>query len=51
MVEIDRMVVDLCREHMPEISGGIFDDPRFRAQSSATGAEVIRRLKGQCDAS
>lgn len=28
MVEIDRSVVDLCQEHLPEISAGAFDDPR-----------------------
>ncbi len=49
MVEIDKMVVDLCREHMPSVSGGIFDDPRFEL-IIGDGAEVIRRLKGRCDA-
>ena len=28
MVEIDRGVVDMCREHLPEVSAGAFDDPR-----------------------
>jgi spermidine synthase len=28
MVEIDRGVVEVCREHMPAVSGGGFDDPR-----------------------
>ena len=28
MVEIDRSVVDLCTQYMPEISAGAFDDPR-----------------------
>lgn len=28
MVEIDRSVVDLCQDHLPEISDGAFDDPR-----------------------
>lgn len=28
MVEIDRGVVDLCREYLPSISAGAFDDPR-----------------------
>ncbi|MBL6927596.1 MAG: polyamine aminopropyltransferase [Rhodospirillales bacterium] len=28
MVEIDRTVVDLCREYMPGLSDGAFDDPR-----------------------
>jgi spermidine synthase len=49
MVEIDRMVVDLCREHMPAVSEGIFDDPRFEL-IVGDGAEVIRSLAGQCDA-
>jgi len=30
MVEIDRGVVDLCREHLPTVSNGTFDDPRVR---------------------
>jgi len=49
MVEIDEMVVDLCREHMPSISGGIFDETRFDL-IIGDGAEVIRSMKGQCDA-
>lgn len=28
IVEIDRAVIDLCREHLPEVSDGAFDDPR-----------------------
>ncbi|HSK41275.1 MAG TPA: polyamine aminopropyltransferase [Arenibaculum sp.] len=28
MVEIDRGVVDLCREYLPSIGGAAFDDPR-----------------------
>lgn len=28
MVEIDRSVIDLCREYMPSLSAGAFDDPR-----------------------
>jgi len=28
MVEIDPSVVDMCREHLPSISNGAFDDPR-----------------------
>lgn len=30
MVEIDGRVIDLCREHMPGLSAGAFDDPRAR---------------------
>jgi spermidine synthase len=28
MVEIDEAVIRLCREHLPELSDGAFDDPR-----------------------
>ncbi|MDP2914023.1 MAG: polyamine aminopropyltransferase [Candidatus Aminicenantes bacterium] len=49
MAEIDKVVVDLCREHMPSISAGIFDDPRFDL-IIGDGAEVIRAMKGKCDA-
>ena len=49
MVEIDKMVVALCREHMPSISEGIFDDPRFEL-IIGDGAEVIRAMRGKCDA-
>lgn len=28
MIEIDQAVIDLCREHLPELSRGAFDDPR-----------------------
>jgi len=48
MVEIDKMVVDLCREHMPAISGDIFSDPRFKL-IIGDGAEVIRADKGKYD--
>ena len=30
MVEIDASVVELCRQHLPRISAGAFDDPRTR---------------------
>ncbi len=29
MVEIDRGVVDACRDYLPELSGNAFDDPRL----------------------
>jgi len=48
MAEIDRVVVEDCREHLPAISGGIWDDPRFHL-IIGDGAEVIRKMKGQCD--
>jgi spermidine synthase len=28
MAEIDQGVIDACRQHMPSVSGGAFDDPR-----------------------
>ena len=48
MAEIDRVVVDDCRTYLPEVSGGIWDDPRFHL-IIGDGAEVIRKMKGQCD--
>ncbi len=48
MVEIDRMVCDLCREHMPAVCEGVYEDPRFKL-IIGDGAEVIRRMKGKCD--
>ena len=30
LCEIDRGVIDLCREHFPDISAGAYDDPRTR---------------------
>lgn len=30
LVEIDGAVVELCREHLPSLSAGAFDDPRAR---------------------
>jgi spermidine synthase len=30
LCEIDRSVIDLCREHFPEVSAGAYDDPRTR---------------------
>ncbi|HMS55175.1 MAG TPA: polyamine aminopropyltransferase [Fimbriimonadaceae bacterium] len=30
MVEIDKAVVDVCREHLPAVSNGAFDDPRVQ---------------------
>jgi spermidine synthase len=48
MVEIDRMVCDLCRTHMPSVCAGVYEDPRFRL-IVGDGAEVIRQMKGRCD--
>jgi spermidine synthase len=48
MVEIDRMVCDLCRKHMPSVCAGVYEDPRFKL-IVGDGAEVIRQMKGKCD--
>ncbi len=48
MVEIDKMVVELCRKYMPSVSEGIWEDKRFK-MIIGDGAEVIRSMKGKCD--
>ena len=48
MVEIDRMVCDLCRKHMPAVCAGVYEDSRFKL-IIGDGAEVIRQMKGKCD--
>ncbi len=30
LCEIDRSVIDLCRQHFPDVSAGAYDDPRTR---------------------
>jgi len=41
LVEIDRAVVDLCAEHLPDHSAGAFEDPRLRLVI-ADGAAFLR---------
>lgn len=41
LVEIDRAVVDLCAEHLPDHSAGAFEDPRVRLEI-ADGAAFLR---------
>ncbi len=48
MVEIDRVVVDLCRKHLPSVCAGVFEDPRFQLHIG-DGAEFIRGRKGVFD--
>jgi spermidine synthase len=47
MVEIDREVVEVSREHLPLI-GSAFDDPRARLHFQ-DGAAFVRNAKGQYD--
>jgi spermidine synthase len=47
LVEIDAGVIDLCREHLPAIAGGAFDDPRAEiviADGTRFVAETDRRF-------
>ena len=46
MVEIDRSVVDLCREHMPSLGAGAFEDPR----TDLVIADGIRYVADSADA-
>jgi spermidine synthase len=43
MVEIDRGVVDFCREHLPALSAGAFDDPRLELVIADAAAYVRER--------
>ncbi len=48
MVEIDRMVIDKCKEFMPSVSEDIWDDKRLRLVIG-DGAQAIKSMKGKCD--
>ncbi len=48
LVEIDRSVVDLCREHMPEISAGAFEDSRTDLVI-ADGVEFVAETSARFD--
>lgn len=48
MVEIDRGVVDFCREYLPALSAGAFDDPRLELVI-ADGADFMRETDGGYD--
>ena len=48
MVEIDGGVVEFCREYLPSISDGAFDDPRLDLQI-ADGAEFVKTCDGGYD--
>lgn len=49
MVEIDQQVIDLCRKYIPDVSGTIWNDPRFTLMVK-DGAEMIRSRKDYFDA-
>ena len=48
MVELDDSVVKLCREHMPSLSDGAFDDPRAEL-IFADGIDYARRTEDRFD--
>lgn len=48
MVEIDAGVVEFCKEYLPTISAGAFDDPRLDLQI-ADGADFMRETSGGYD--
>ncbi|SFH24545.1 spermidine synthase [Palleronia marisminoris] len=48
MVEIDAGVVEFCKEYLPSISNGAFDDPRLDLQI-ADGADFMRETDGGYD--
>ena len=48
MVEIDRSVIEMCREYLPKHSNGAFDDPRLDLVIS-DGAEYVRKTDVKFD--
>jgi len=48
MVEIDRSVIDLCREYLPKHSDGAFDDPRLNLVIS-DGAAYVKTTRDRFD--
>lgn len=48
MVDLDRLVVDACREHMPTLHAGAFDDPRAEIRCEDAGRYVSEH-EGQFD--
>lgn len=48
LVEIDAAVIDFCRQHLPSVSDGAFDDPRT-AIVIADGIEYMARCQEKFD--
>ena len=49
LCEIDRSVIDLCREHFPDVSGGAFEDKRTRVVI-ADGTKFVHETDDRFDA-
>jgi spermidine synthase len=47
--DIDQRVIEVCREHMPDVSAGAFDDPRVRLEI-ADGAAFVSEQANTFDA-
>ena len=48
MVEIDREVADICREHMPALSQSAFDDPRVQVYYE-DAFPYVKQVRGEFD--
>jgi spermidine synthase len=48
LCEIDRGVIDLCRQHFPEVSAGAYDDPRTRIVI-ADGTKFVAETEDRFD--
>lgn len=48
MVDIDRSVIDLCKQHMPSLSDGAFDDPRLELLIR-DGCEFVKQTDRKWD--
>lgn len=48
MAEIDKAVIDACKEHLPELSAGAFDDPRVHLHIG-DAVEFVRTTHGGYD--
>ncbi len=48
MVDIDRTVIDLCKEYLPKISKGAFDDPRMTLVI-ANGCDFVKQTPDSWD--
>ena len=48
MVEIDAVVVDFCKEHLPDVHRGAFDDPRLKVVI-ADGKKYVEECQDQFD--
>jgi len=48
MAEIDQVVVDFCKQHLPEVHRGAFDDPRLNVLIT-DGKAYVEQCKDQFD--